>query len=115
MRRLRSSANTMPPDCAARSLEQTPAREPFARRSVEPNMSIRTWRRLCALFVATLLVMLSPSWASAQEAEVDAFMQRQMAARHIPGVSIAVVKDGRVVLQRGYGVANVEHQVPATE
>ena len=78
-------------------------------------MTSRTWRCLCALFVATLLVMLSPAWASAQDAEVDAFIQRQMAARHVPGVSVAVIKDGRVVLQRGYGLANVEHEVPATE
>ena len=78
-------------------------------------MTLRTGRQLCALFVATLLVMLSPALASAQDAEVDAFIQRQMAARHVPGVSVAVIKDGRVVLQRGYGLANVEHEVPATE
>ena len=71
-------------------------------------------RRLAALFVATMLLLLSPAWASAQEAEVDAFVRAQMAARHIPGVSVAVVKDGKVVLARGYGLANVEHQVPAT-
>jgi CubicO group peptidase (beta-lactamase class C family) len=36
-------------------------------------------------------------------------MQRE----HIPGLSLAVVKDGRVVRARGYGLANVELNVPA--
>jgi D-alanyl-D-alanine carboxypeptidase len=38
-----------------------------------------------------------------------------MQQRHIPGVSVAVVKDGKVVLAKGYGQANVELAVPATE
>jgi CubicO group peptidase (beta-lactamase class C family) len=37
-----------------------------------------------------------------------------MELRHIPGVSIGVVKEGRVLLAKGYGVANVELAVPAT-
>ena len=72
------------------------------------------WRTLAAIFLATLLIAMSPAWAAAQEAEVDAFVRTQMAARRIPGVSVAVVKDGHVVMTRGYGLANVEHQVPAT-
>ena len=48
-------------------------------------------------------------------ADVDAYVQRLMTKRHIPGVSIAVVKDGEVVLAKGYGLANVELGVPATE
>jgi len=35
-----------------------------------------------------------------------------MKAQQIPGVALAVVKDGKIVLARGYGFANVEHQVP---
>ncbi|MBS1719050.1 MAG: serine hydrolase [Armatimonadetes bacterium] len=34
-----------------------------------------------------------------------------MAMRQIPGVSIAVIKDGKVVKLQGYGFANLEHQV----
>src|SRR5688500_20246142 len=36
-----------------------------------------------------------------------------MKAQQIPGVSLAVIKDGQIVLAKGYGLANVEHQVPA--
>ena len=33
--------------------------------SVPADMSLRTWRVLAALFLGTLLVALSPAWASA--------------------------------------------------
>lgn len=44
-------------------------------------------------------------------AEVDSLR----VANHIPGLSIAVVRDGRVVLARGFGFANLEARTPATE
>jgi CubicO group peptidase (beta-lactamase class C family) len=31
-----------------------------------------------------------------------------------PGAAIAVVRNGKVVLERGYGLANLEHQIPIT-
>lgn len=46
---------------------------------------------------------------------IEAYVLGQMQKHHIPGVSVAVVQDGKVVLARGYGVANVELSVPATE
>jgi D-alanyl-D-alanine carboxypeptidase len=38
----------------------------------------------------------------------------QLRVRNIPGVSVAVVKDGRLVKAAGYGIANLELQAPAT-
>jgi CubicO group peptidase (beta-lactamase class C family) len=34
-----------------------------------------------------------------------------MSSQHIPGLSLLVNQDGRTVLAKGYGLANVEHQV----
>lgn len=45
---------------------------------------------------------------------MDDYLQAQMAARHIPGLSVAVVQDGKVIKSRGYGQANVEQASPAT-
>src|SRR6187402_1565230 len=45
---------------------------------------------------------------------VDTYVLAQLRARNIPGVSVAVVKDGRVVKAAGYGIANLELQTPAT-
>jgi len=39
---------------------------------------------------------------------------KQMLSRPVAGISIAVARDGQVVIARGYGVANLEHSVPVT-
>ncbi len=44
--------------------------------------------------------------------EVDDYVEAMRQARHIPGLSLLVVDDGKVVKQQGYGLANVEHDVP---
>ncbi|HEX8435318.1 serine hydrolase [Archangium sp.] len=47
---------------------------------------------------------------------LDAFMEREVTAQleryHIPGATVAVVRDGQVVLARGYGYADAEHRRP---
>lgn len=53
--------------------------------------------------------------AAAAADDVDDFVTAQMRERHIPGLSLAVVRDGKVVKMRGYGLASVELGVPATE
>jgi D-alanyl-D-alanine carboxypeptidase len=46
--------------------------------------------------------------------EIDDLIRSDMALRHIPGISIAVVKEGQVVKVGAYGIANVELEVPVT-
>ena len=46
---------------------------------------------------------------------VDRYVRDEIRREHVPGVSVAVVRGGRVVLARGYGQANVELHVPATD
>lgn len=46
---------------------------------------------------------------------VDDFAAEQIKQRKIPGLSIAVIKDGKVVKATGYGFANLELKVPATK
>jgi D-alanyl-D-alanine carboxypeptidase len=45
---------------------------------------------------------------------VDAYVKAEMARQRIPGLSVAIVRSGKVILAKGYGLANVEHSVPAT-
>jgi D-alanyl-D-alanine carboxypeptidase len=45
---------------------------------------------------------------------VDDYILHQMRLQHIPGLSLAVVKDGKLVKAKGYGFANLELRVPAT-
>ena len=61
------------------------------------------------------LVLMSVSFAQAQNtvtANIDEYIKSEMQKQKIPGVSLAVVKDGKPLLVKGYGLANVEHQVP---
>lgn len=53
--------------------------------------------------------------ASASADKVDDYIQSELRERKIPGLSLAVVRDGKVVLAKGYGLANVELNVPATQ
>ena len=54
------------------------------------------------------------SSASALADAVDDFVRAQMKSAHIPGVAIAVIKDGRPVKVRGYGFSNIELETPVT-
>lgn len=68
----------------------------------------------CLRFVPFLLLLLLCSVVAARADAVDDYLRMQMRERHIPGAAIAVVKNGRVVKSIGYGLANVELNVPAT-
>jgi CubicO group peptidase (beta-lactamase class C family) len=46
---------------------------------------------------------------------VDRFITAEMARQRVPGFSVAVLRGDSIVLTRGYGYANVEHRVPATD
>ena len=41
-------------------------------------------------------------------AEADAAVRQEMKEQHIPGIGLAVVRNGRIVKAKGYGLANVE-------
>jgi CubicO group peptidase (beta-lactamase class C family) len=47
-------------------------------------------------------------------ARVDDAVRAQMREQNIPGVSLAVVRDGKIIKATGYGFANVELNVPVT-
>jgi len=46
---------------------------------------------------------------------VDDYVEKQRSLQNVPGISIAVVRDGKIEKTRGYGMADVELSVPATE
>jgi len=45
--------------------------------------------------------------------DIDDFVKAWMERQHVPGVCIAVVKDGSLIKAEGYGLADVEHGIPA--
>ena len=62
------------------------------------------------LFAFALLLTLS---TAVRADNVDDYVKAQMERQHIPGISIVVIKDQKVVKLEGYGLANVELNVPA--
>jgi D-alanyl-D-alanine carboxypeptidase len=46
--------------------------------------------------------------------EIDDYVAGQLKRQNIPGLSLAVVKHGKVVKAKGYGLANLEWNIPAT-
>jgi CubicO group peptidase (beta-lactamase class C family) len=57
--------------------------------------------------------LLTPAAALlSQESQVDALIKREMKERGIPGVQVAVVQQGKIVLLKSYGIANIENNIP---
>lgn len=50
--------------------------------------------------------------ADASSDPVDAYLHAEMQSRHIPGIALLIVRDGKIVRAQGYGFSNVELKVP---
>src|SRR5215469_16633010 len=81
--------------------------------------------RLCAVFVLIFLTL--PGVSSRAEPAVEpaknyqfvaerltAFIEREVHAKKLPALSIALVEDQRIVWARGFGFADPQAKVPAT-
>ncbi len=69
-------------------------------------------KRIPALVALTLLLSVSCFSQDSVTASVDEYVRSEMKTQQIPGLSLAVIKNGQIILARGYGLANVELQVP---
>ncbi|HEX5354103.1 MAG TPA: serine hydrolase [Rhodanobacteraceae bacterium] len=69
-------------------------------------MRTRSWSWLLLALIALPALAAPPQPVSTptQLRGLDAYVQQVMHDWHVPGLAIAVVKDGKVVLARGYGV-----------
>src|SRR2546427_11899590 len=70
-----------------------------------------------ALAVGLLLALCAHSAAaqSGPPADLDAFVARAMKTFDVPGLSVAIVKDGKVVVAKGYGVRKMGDAAPVDE
>ncbi len=59
-----------------------------------------------------LLLLLLPSISFAQVDSTDIIVQQMMKQQKIVGLSLAVIKNGQALTNKGYGLANVELNVP---
>lgn len=87
-------------------------------RRLPPNRALLRnlpWIALLALaWLGNSTWLASAELPAAQKDAVDSAISRLMADRQVPGLSAAIVVDGELVYEQGYGLADVENEVPAT-
>lgn len=73
--------------------------------------------RMALFAILALCLGIPPAKAEtlSPSARAMALVEREMRDRRIPGLQFAVVRDGRIILWRALGLANVEHRVPARD
>jgi CubicO group peptidase (beta-lactamase class C family) len=67
-------------------------------------------------FVLAILVAFGTRivWSQSLLDQVDGYVKQRMQDLHIPGLSLVVLKDDRIVKASGFGMASVESDSPAT-
>jgi len=77
------------------------------------------WRNSSMLGLRLSALGLIPfSVGQAQQAMIDSidhYVAAEMARERVPGMSLAVIREGRILLRKGYGYANLELRVPASD
>lgn len=61
------------------------------------------------------LALLLPCAAQPQTAKLDSLIRAEMKKQGIPGAAVAVLKNGKVLANRAYGVASIELNAPVTQ
>jgi len=70
-------------------------------------------RRLLHNILALSVVLLIVS-AEARADKLDEFIREQMRKRHLPGLSLVIIQDGKIVKAKGYGVTKKGGKIPVT-
>src|SRR5205823_2240473 len=89
--------------------------------TVKENFRVTHFVRALSIAALLLFPVVRPkaqvinNVAATPADKADVFLKEALSAKRIPGMSICVVREGKVELARGSGLANVELSVPATE
>ena len=71
-------------------------------------------RRLAVAFLA--LILVTSAWAqSSPPADLDAYVAASMKTFEVPGMAVAIVKDGKILVAKGYGVRKLGDPTPVDE
>ena len=67
-------------------------------------------RRIAVLAVALFVAATQVARAD----KIDDYIRAEMQKQNVPGLSLAVAKDGKIIKVEGYGFADVKQKIPAT-
>ncbi|SEG07158.1 serine hydrolase [Flavobacterium urumqiense] len=60
------------------------------------------------LFVAIALISTTLSFSQISSSQVDELVKRTLTAFNVPGIAVAIVKDGKIIHAQGYGVKSIQ-------
>lgn len=66
------------------------------------------------LFFSTIISAQQSSDIQARVPQIEKMIAEEMAKNSVPGLAVAIAKDGRIVYAKGFGYADVENKVPFT-
>jgi len=69
---------------------------------------------MCAVSMSVAVVTISPSLSAPDFGAADALMLRLMSTYNVSGAALALIKDGGIVLEKGYGYRDRETDAPVT-
>src|SRR2546430_17222622 len=76
------------------------------------KLSVRSWLLIWLLIILCVQPLLAQN---APPADLDAYVTRVLKVFEVPGLSVAIVKDGKVVMAKGYGVRKLGESTPVDE
>src|SRR5260370_32711846 len=97
-------ANVRPGDCGGTRVQNTN----LAKKGKRAGISA------CLGFLVLASALRTRAQAG-PPANLDAFVARSMKTFDVPGMAIAIVKDGKVVMAKGYGVRKMGETAPVDE
>ncbi len=73
--------------------------------------------RFTAMWLAAFMLAAAKQSAAqaGPPADLDAFVTRSMKTFDVPGLAMAIVKDGKVLMAKGYGVRKMGESAPVDE
>ncbi|MCK4495963.1 MAG: serine hydrolase [Candidatus Aminicenantes bacterium] len=73
----------------------------------------KTFKLSTIFTIILLLILVSSAFANERTDKVDKLFARWDKPGS-PGCALAIIKDGKIIYKKGYGMANLEHNIPIT-
>lgn len=67
-----------------------------------------------AVMVSAMLITSTATSGQGRKTQVDDYIRAEMTKRRIPGVALAVLRNSKVELKKGYGLASIEQKILVT-
>lgn len=76
-------------------------------------MRVKIFRHLIKVVACVILLSAVPCFAQNNvSARIDRYIKTEMTRQKIPGISLAVLRNGKIEILKSYGLSNVELNVP---